>query len=362
MIVTTLCYIENESSYLMLHRIKKKNDINQDKWIGVGGHMEAGESPEDCIRREALEETGLTLKNLRFRGLVTFICDGSEDMLLCLYTSGYEGEISVDCDEGELNWVEKEKLLELNLWEGDRIFFRLLMEEAPFFSLKLVYRDVEWELSGRRQTKTTLVEAALDGKPLELFDILNPDGTKTGIVRERTVAHRDGSLHATAHIWVVRPQKDSGRKVPFDLLLQKRSDHKDSHPGCYDVSSAGHVPYGSEVMDSAVREIWEELGLSVTKKQLHKLTVLDRFSDRIFYGQPFRNHERTDVYVLRVGEDFTEKELTLQESELSGAVFMDYQTLMEKLSDEGFKHCLARDELVMLGEYLAAGVQGQKRI
>lgn len=150
--MTTLCYIEKDDQYLMLHRTVKKNDVNKDKWIGVGGHFEGLESPEDCLLREVQEETGLTLTSYRFRGIVTFICDDYPIEFMCLYTAdGYEGELK-ECDEGKLEWVDKDKLMELELWEGDKIFFELLRKEAPFFSLKLVYE------------KGVLLEAVLNGK------------------------------------------------------------------------------------------------------------------------------------------------------------------------------------------------------
>lgn len=153
--MTTLCYIERGNQYLMLHRIKKEADVNQDKWIGVGGHFEVGESPEDCLLREVLEETGLTLTAYRFRGIVTFICDDYPVEYMCLYTAdGYQGCLR-ECDEGKLEWVDKDKLDTLNLWEGDKIFFRLLAEEAPFFSLKLVYQ------------KGVLREAVLNGSIIQ---------------------------------------------------------------------------------------------------------------------------------------------------------------------------------------------------
>ncbi len=139
MINTTLCYIEKDGAYLMLHRIKKKNDINQDKWIGIGGKFLDKESPEDCILREAKEETGLDLTHLQYRGIVTFISDRYETEWMHLFwTDSFQGEIK-DCDEGVLEWVPKKQLLELPLWEGDKIFLDLLNEKTPFFSLKLTY-------------------------------------------------------------------------------------------------------------------------------------------------------------------------------------------------------------------------------
>jgi len=137
---TTLCYIEKGNKYLMLHRISKKKDGNKDKWIGVGGHFEKGESPEECLLREVKEETGLELTSYQFRGIVTFISDEWPDEYMCLYTADrYMGGIG-NCDEGELVWVEKEKIMDLNIWEGDKIFLKLLMENQPFFSLKLEYK------------------------------------------------------------------------------------------------------------------------------------------------------------------------------------------------------------------------------
>ena len=151
---TSLCYIERGDSYLMLHRVKKNNDENHDKWIGIGGKFEEGESPEECMRREMLEETGLTAKSWQYRGIVTFVSDewGTEYMHL-FKCSDYSGEIK-ECDEGVLEWIKKDKLLSLPIWEGDKIFLRLLDTDCPFFSLKLCY-------SGDR-----LIKAALNGEEI----------------------------------------------------------------------------------------------------------------------------------------------------------------------------------------------------
>lgn len=154
--LTTLCYIEQEEQYLMLHRISKKKDVNRDKWIGVGGHFEENESPEECLVREVKEETGLTLTSYRFRGLVTFISDQWQTEYMCLYTADkFEGRLT-ECREGILMWVPKTKIESLALWEGDKIFLRLLAEEVPFFSLKLRYEHDK------------LMEAVLDGTILSV--------------------------------------------------------------------------------------------------------------------------------------------------------------------------------------------------
>lgn len=140
MILSTLCYIEQKDQYLMLHRVKKENDINHDKWIGVGGKFKENETPEECLLREVKEETGLTLTKYRYRGLLTFIYEDMEAEYIYLFTATeYMGELT-ECDEGNLEWVDKARIDSLPIWEGDRIFFELLNdEEVRFFSVKLKY-------------------------------------------------------------------------------------------------------------------------------------------------------------------------------------------------------------------------------
>ena len=136
---TTLCYIERDGQYLMLHRVKKENDANHDKWIGIGGGIEPGESPEQGLLREVKEETGLTLTAYRYRGVIDFFSDRWEDEVMHLFTAtGFEGEI-IDCDEGVLEWIPIPELMALPQWEGDRIFLNLLQQDAPFFRLRLEY-------------------------------------------------------------------------------------------------------------------------------------------------------------------------------------------------------------------------------
>ena len=155
MINSTQCYIERGDEYLMLHRVKKEKDINRDKWIAVGGKFEEGESPEDCMLREVYEETGLTVTTWRYRGIVTFVLENYGTEYMHIFTAdGFTGALH-DCDEGVLEWVKKDDVMELPIWEGDKIFLRLLFEDAPFFSLKLCY-DKDDKLTG----------AVLNGQPL----------------------------------------------------------------------------------------------------------------------------------------------------------------------------------------------------
>ena len=151
---TTLCYLERDGKYLMLHRVKKENDMNRDKWLGIGGKFESGESPEDCALREIREETGLTVTDWEYRGIVTFVSEefGTEWMHL-FWSDSFTGTLT-DCDEGELAWIGKRELLTKELWQGDRIFLELLEQRVPFFSLKLCYRG------------DTLTRAVLNGREL----------------------------------------------------------------------------------------------------------------------------------------------------------------------------------------------------
>ena len=153
---TSLCYIEQNGRYLMLHRVKKEHDENRDKWIGIGGKFEPGESPEDCVLRETLEETGLRLTKYRYCGIITFVSDRWETEYMHLFhATGFTGTPR-ECDEGQLEWIEKERVLSLPQWAGDRIFLDLMQKNVPFFSLKLRYEG------------ETLAEAVLNGVPMTL--------------------------------------------------------------------------------------------------------------------------------------------------------------------------------------------------
>lgn len=158
-IQTTLCYIEREAHYLMLHRVSKANDLNEGKWIGVGGKFEPDESPEECMLREVREETGLVATQWRYRGIVTFVSARAETEYMHLFTiSAWQGNLR-DCDEGVLEWIERDRLFELPHWTGDEIFLSLICDEdTPFFSLKLVY-----------DASDTLIEAVLDGHAVGTF-------------------------------------------------------------------------------------------------------------------------------------------------------------------------------------------------
>ena len=151
---TVLCYITRGNDVLMMHRVKKKNDINKDKWIGIGGKFEENESPDECLLREALEETGLRLTSWKCRGIVTFLDETEDGEYMYLFTAdGFEGEL-IECDEGDLEWISREALGRLPQWEGDQIFLDLLWRDAPFFLLTMRY------------DRGRLMEAVLDGKKI----------------------------------------------------------------------------------------------------------------------------------------------------------------------------------------------------
>lgn len=346
--LTTLCYIEKDGKYLMLHRVKKQKDVNKDKWIGIGGHFEKGESPEECLLREVREETGLTLTGFSFRGIVTFSAVGWPSEYMCLYTAEcFEGTLT-DCSEGNLEWVEKEALVSFSsedhsasyqLWEGDRIFLKLLMEDAPFFSLKLSY-------DGDR-----LIEAVLNGAPMELLELRKEDGSLTGEVRERSMVHENGDLHGTSHVWIVRVSREG----KFEILMQKRSTNKDSYPGCYDISSAGHISAGCGYLDSALREMEEELGIQAEAEDLQEAFTHLGYAEAEFYGKTFKNAEISKVYVY--GEPVEIQNLKLRREEVEGVCWMDYETLLSEVRTETEKgkpekYCVFLDELEQLGMWL----------
>ena len=156
--LTTLCYLEREGCYLMMHRVSKEKDINKDKWVGVGGHFEDGESPEECIKREIFEETGydIPMDEIKYRAVITFISDKGDYELMSLFTAKAPDGEPIACDEGVYDWVEKEKIESLNIWEGDKIFFREMDKRRDFFSLKMHY-----------DKEDNLIEAVLNGKKLQ---------------------------------------------------------------------------------------------------------------------------------------------------------------------------------------------------
>ena len=260
--------------------------------------------------------------------------DDDEMEYIFLYTAdGFTGELA-DCNEGTLEWVPKEQIDSLNLWEGDRIFHYLLDENAPFFSLKLCYRD------------DLLKEAVLDGKPMELLDLLDENGEPSGQVRERTLVHLHGDWHRTSHVWVVRKRADGG----YDLLLQKRSSEKDSFAGCYDISSAGHIPAGEGDLESALRELREELGIVAEPDELRFVGVHDGRYEGEFHGRIFKNHEKSRVFVYEKPVEI--ETLTLQKEEVESVKWMKIEDVLAAVKARDPGYCLFEDEIEMLDEVL----------
>jgi len=331
---TTLCYIEKDDKYLMLHRVKKQQDINKDKYIGIGGHFNPFESPEECLVREVFEETGLLLREYRFRGIVTFVY-GEITEYMCLYTANeFVGEIH-ECDEGELVFVPKSDVYNLNLWAGDKIFFRLLEDNQDFFSLKLEYKD-----------NGALKSAILDGKKLELIDIVDENGIPNGIVEERGVVHKLGLRHSTVHTWIARKNGDD-----YEVLLQKRAANKDSNPLKYDISSAGHIDADEFPLPSAIRELKEELGITVSEDEIKHVGIHKGHRVKEVRGKTFDDNEISHVYLIV--KSIADEEFVLQKEEVMSVKWIELDRCIEEVKNNTLDSCIYDDELLMIREYLS---------
>ena len=182
---------------------------------------------------------------------------------------------------------------------------------------------------------------------MEFFDLRNPDGSITGVIKERSLVHRDGDLHGTVHIFIVRESKqDKG----YEVLLQMRSIEKDSFPGCYDISSAGHLSAGQTYLQAALRELEEELGIQADEEDLHFMGYHEGFCQEEFYGKPFRNHEISAVYVYQ--KEIDASQLRLQPEEVESVRWFSFEECLERAQMGDKSYCLFADEMEMLGKYL----------
>lgn len=217
--ITTLCYIEKDEKYLMLHRTKKENDINAGKWLGVGGKLEKGETPEQCLFREVKEETGLTIKNHKFKGIVIFKFNNEEPLYMYLYVSDlFEGEIQ-ECSEGELKWINKRDIFNLNLWEGDKIFLELIKKDCPFFYLTLNYENDNL-LSHHLEFKEEFIS----------FEVFVPEAYVEKIVealREYSLINEGAYADVYAAIDVIGHWTSLEGANPFDGEIGKQSIAKE---------------------------------------------------------------------------------------------------------------------------------------
>jgi 8-oxo-dGTP diphosphatase len=181
---------------------------------------------------------------------------------------------------------------------------------------------------------------------MEMFDVIDEEGNPTGLIKERGVVHREGALHATSHIWIAKENKQSG----YDILLQKRSAIKDSHPGCYDISSAGHIGAGDTPLNSGLRELQEELGIIAKPEHLKEFGVQFKQYEGQFYGKPFRDYQRSILYLYT--EPLDESRLTLQESEIESVIWMDYAEALQAIRENTINHCIYEEEFLKLGNAL----------
>ena len=180
---------------------------------------------------------------------------------------------------------------------------------------------------------------------MEMLDIVDERGIPTGVIKERTKIHEDGDLHRTSHVWIVRDNNKSGK----DILLQKRSKEKDSFPGCYDISSAGHIPAGDGFLESALRELKEELGIDAQGDDLIKCGIRKISMNSIFHGKEFNDNQITIVYILR-GDNIHIDDLILQEEEVESVMWIDFDECVEAVKKNIFKHCIYMEELEMIKE------------
>ena len=321
---TTLCYIQMDGRFLVLHRTKKKNDENADMYIGLGGHFEKDETPEECMLREVYEEAGIRLEDYAYRGIVYFHSDVYEDEEMHLFSASSPLCVLPECDEGELCLLTREELLASKMWAGDRIFLSLLFDGADFFKLSLRYEGDK------------LVFALLNGSPAELFELLDEQGSRTGRFKERSLVHRDGDFHETAHIWIYK--KESGG---VELLLQKRAQNKDSYPGCYDISSAGHLARGEGSLEAARRELYEELGIRAKESELRFIGYFDHLQSAFFNGKPFLDNEHSALYLYN-GSALNAGALALQKDEVESVRWFEAAYIDAHIDEANF--CIIREE------------------
>lgn len=329
----TLCYIERDGRYLMLLRNKKSADPNEGKWIGVGGKVEPGETVRDCAAREIREETGLTATELIPWGEVYFRSDVWEDEIMYLFlVKAFEGDLT-GCDEGELYWIEKDRLFDLNLWDGDRVFLKYLLLGVRFDRMELDYR-------GDR-----LCRCAVDGREEELIDVYREDGQPAGYVATRDFVHWKGLWHATVHIWL-KGRTPQGEPA---LLIQLRAAGKRLYPSSWDISSAGHIPAGEKPVEGALRELEEELGIHASPGELTFAgVIIMTYDDDIDQGY----HDREHCYVYLLESQAEEPDFTLQASEVERVMWMPFDELYRAVERNTIRHCLFTRELDFIRPFI----------
>lgn len=336
MIETTLCYIEKDDSFLMLHRVKKEKDENAGKWIGVGGHIETGESPEACVKRETWEETGLTLKTCRLRGIVDFYSDVWKDERMFLYTSDdFDGTLH-ECDEGDLKWVRKEDIFRLNLWEGDRIFLDFLKRGTPFFHLDLYYEGNDlksWKVHPR---------VILASKSPRRIELLEQIGIFPEVIPSRVEEH-------TAEVVPEKIVEDLS-KQKAEAVFQSVRDERRSMPS-FSAEAVEKEKSGSGEVDWPVFIIGADTVVSLEDEVLGKPATHEAAAEMIRKLQNRTHQVYTGVTVLQLAENVKQCELKKQVT-----FFEKTDVRVAAMSEEEVKRYAMSDEpMDKAGGY---GIQG----
>mgnify|MGYP005975260061 CR=1 FL=1 len=314
--------ISADSMQVYRHMDVGSAKVTEEEMDGVPHHLINVLEPAEAFNVVVFQDMAKrAMERIRENGHIPIVAGGTGFYIQALL-------YDIDFTENDGDMEYRHRLEALAETEGPQILHQMLRERDPESAEAIHENNVK--------------------RVIRALEFYEKTGEKTGVRRERGVAHRDGSPHGTAHIWVVRPNANGG--CGYEVLLQKRSEQKDSYPGCYDISSAGHLSAGEEYLPTAVRELREELGIRATADQLHFIGMHQAKSEAVFHGQPFKDHEISAVYLYQ--EPVQIENLKLQNEEVESVRWMDYQECREKLKKEEIKSCIRLDEFEMIGKAL----------